>query len=297
MSLVALVLALLCSSYSQNKNSTDMEKSKENNEIISNARKAVGVPEDEIRSFYIKLKHSFLTKVDIPNGSSLPDTLIEINSIIPDKIQSIWSIEKPFPSKTRNLWNGAKHKRLSEFEAMGQIVVRDTTDSSQNGESLKLLEGKTDKEKLEMLKKARAKDPKENFYNQIWFGLFPLVLSNPFEPNLEFKYVGKAQSSNQTANVVDVKAKNGKSYRLLFDSQTNYLLMMIENYKGDDGDYEIKYYYSNREKVNNVLIPKKIKVESKFTSTGKEPRISYSTIDVLEFKLNPELKESIFEIK
>lgn len=296
MFLVTLILALTSSSYSQNKNSNDMENSKKDNEIINIARSVIGIPKEELKSFHIKIKRTFSTQRNAPGDNLPPNTLTEVNVIVPDKFQSILSIETLFPSKTISLWNADKFKKTVEFEAMGETIIRDATNTDKNKESLEFFDGKIDREKMDMLKKAKAKDPKESLYNQIWIVLFPLILSNPFEPNLAFEYVGKAQAADQIANVIDVKPKNGKNYRLLFDSQTNYLLMMIENYKEDDGDYEVKYYYSNREKVDNVLIPKKIKVENKFTSQGKEAKITYTNIDILEFKLNPELKEKMFAV-
>ena len=298
MFLAALILILLSSNYSQIANQINMKNSKENNEIIILARNAIGISNEEPNSFHIKLKQTFLTKVEnIPDESTIKDATTELNILNPDQIQTIWSIETPFPSKTTSIWNGKNFKRIVEFEVMGKTVVQNISDTSRNKGSLKALDGKIDKEKLDRLKDAKLKDPKEDFYNQVWFGLFPLILSNPFESNIELKYVGKAEASNQIANVVDFKSKNGRNYRLLFDSLTNYLLMMVVNYKGADGEYEIKYYYSNREKVGNILIPRKIKVENKITLTGKEPRLSHSNIDVMEFKLNPEFKENIFHIK
>ena len=135
----------------------------------------------------------------------------------------------------------------------------------------------------------------------MWTELFPLILAHPFEKDLNFNYIGKAKANNVTANVVDFKPKNGKNYRLLFDAETNYLLMMIVNYKRDDpffiGDVETKYYYSERELSGDILIPKKIKVENKQTAAGQKPKIGFQNIEILEFKFNPELKESLFEIK
>ena len=72
--------------------------------------------------------------------------------------------------------------------------------------------------------------------------------------------------------------------------------MMIEKYTYFDGDYEIKYYYSNHELVNDVLIPKKIKVEYRFTPTGKETRVTYKYNEVLDFKINPKFKPNLFDV-
>jgi hypothetical protein len=72
--------------------------------------------------------------------------------------------------------------------------------------------------------------------------------------------------------------------------------MMIVSYKGFDGDYETKYYYSNRESVGGILIPKKIKAEHKFTPTGEASRVSYMNINIEEFSIKPEFKSNLFDV-
>lgn len=126
-------------------------------------------------------------------------------------------------------------------------------------------------------------------------------MSHPFEKTVKFEYVGKAKSNDRMANVIDVKPANGKTYRLLLDSETNYLLMMIVSFKENNdrfvGDIEAKYYFSERELTGGLLIPKKIKVEEKITPDGKPPVVRFSNIEILDFKLDPKFDEKIFEIK
>lgn len=302
--LMLFILILFLPTYSQDKELASAEKLRRGMEIIADARKAVGIDKADIKSFHFKSKTLSTTKNEAAAKSLSLITTYEVNAAMPDKIQLISLSEAPAVFKNTSVWNGIKYKKISEFDFMGERKVEDITNSSLNAENLKTLEGRIGKDKVEALKKAGKRDPKESLNNEIWTELFPLILSHPFEQGLEFNYVGRAESANRTANVVDVKPKNGKSYRLFFDSETNYLLMMIESYKvsGDfggafDGDYEVKYYYSNRELIDNVLIPRKIKVEQKVVSAGKEPRIGYRNIDVLEFNLNPEFKKNMFEIK
>lgn len=77
--------------------------------------------------------------------------------------------------------------------------------------------------------------------------------------------------------------------------------MMIVSHKETNdrfvGDVEAKYYFSERELINGILIPKKIKVEQKATASGQKPVTGFSNIEILEFKLNPEFKKDLFEIK
>ncbi len=305
------ILTLFTSLHSQNNALSATEKSARGSQIVKDAQKAIGFEKIEVKSFRVKLKDIALVK-DNPlpaNSNSLKNitemvNVTEINAIMPDKILSIFTMGGGIDSTSTKTWNGEKYKSISEFEMMGERIVKDNTKDEINPDrnnSFDVLEGRIDKDKLNALKNAKRQDPKEILLESMWTGLFPLILTHPFEQDVEFNYVGKAQANNITANVVDFKPRNGKNYRLLFDTETNYLLMMIVTFKRNDsffvGDVEWKYYFSDRQTTNGVLIPRKIKVENKQTAAGKSPTFYYSNLDVLEFELNPKFKESMFEIK
>ncbi len=293
---IMFVLVSIC--FAQQINNQKQENISDGEKIIRKSREAIGIGKLELNSVHYKVKTLILAKTQ--DGRQVPDFFGEISLTLPDKIQTIYSMRQPFPFSSTKTWNGDKYKSFYEMEIMGKKTIKDDTNSDRK-DILKKAEGSIAKGKLEVLKNIPRIDPKVVLIESMWTELFPLILTHPFEQNLKFNYVGKAQANNKTANVVDIKPKNGKSYRLLFDTETNYLLMMIVNYKRNDqffvGDVEMKYYFSNRELTGDVLIPKKIKVENKQTAPGKPPKISYSNIDILEFKPNPEFKKDIFEIK
>ncbi len=278
------------------------QKLKKGNEIVSNARKAIGLGEKEIQSFSYKIKN-----ISLNSNSAIPSVEMssETKVILPNKINSILFIGQN--SESVRIWNGEKYKSFLVMDMMGNRIVKDTTnpeESSSNNENLKVLEGRVDKDKLEAFKKASTKkrpDPKISFNEELWTDFFPLTLSHPFEKNLEFVFVGKAQAGSKTADVVDFTPSNGKKYRLLFDTETNYLLMMIVNYHREDpfftGDVETKYYFSERENTEGILFPKTIKAEIKQTAADKSTRILHSETKILEFKINQKIDEKIFEIK
>jgi len=274
---------------SRKETETDKERVEKGNQIIENARKEIGVDKliSSLNSFRLSIKSaSDLKDIKAVNAK-------EISVLLPDKILSVYSTTKPFESKQTSVWNGEKYRKLSEFVSPdGQRTVRDITNQELSRDLSRFVK---DPKILEKLKKAKAVDPKENLNNDLWSEVFPLILLHP-RTKAEFKYVGKAKSVDREANVVDAITENGRSIRLLIDSTTNQLMSMAEKYKGFDGDYENNYYYSNRELVDKVLIPKKIKVERKFTPTGKDTQTSYLYIDVVEFKLNPEFKKGLFDI-
>lgn len=295
---VAIIVALISLWFLPKTTSQKLESTGEGEQIILKSREAIGIEKLELNSVHYKIKLSTLATTQ--GGVQIPDFFEEISFTLPNKIKAIYSQNQPFPFVSTNTWNDGKYKSLSEMEYMGTKMIKDNTDSDRKN-TLGVLKGRISKDKLDVLENTSRKDPKEVLIESMWTELFPLILTHPFEQNLEFNYVGKAQSNNKTADVVDFKPKNGKSYRLLFDRETNYLLMMIVNYKRNDpffiGDVETKYYFTNRELTNGISIPKKIKVENKQTAPGKPPKIGYSNIDILEFEINPEFKKDMFDIK
>lgn len=296
--LTIYILVLLTQVYSQDNKLSEAERREKGSQIVKDAQKAIGLEKLKLDSVQYKIRNSLLGKTQ--NGNSIPDFFSEVSLVLPEKIQVISTIGEPMSYTSTKTWNGEKYKSISEMEFMEKKTIKDDTNLDRK-ETLKKAEGIIDKDKLEVLKNAPKLDPKDVLKESMWTELFPLILTHPFEQNLKFNYVGKAKANGITANVVDFKPKNGKSYRLLFDTETNYLLMMIVNYKRSDpfftGDVETKCYFSNRESAGDILMPKTIKVENKRTAPGQPPKIDYSNIDILEFELNSEFKKEVFEIK
>jgi hypothetical protein len=105
------------------------------------------------------------------------------------------------------------------------------------------------------------------------------------------------QAGEQIANFVQTTSASGHLIQLFFDEKTSSLLLLINKYSTPDKEFETKYYYSNREKREGILIPTKFKIEYKTTSKGEIPKIIFEYIDVVDFKINPKLDEKMFEIK
>ena len=262
--------------------------------IVLNAQKVTGA--DRLDSGFDALHISAV--LNQTSGRLEVTRNMDISLIIPGKILLVNSYSKPFKYKTTSIWNGEKYRKFSEAEIMGRRIFRDSAKPEPLGKNLK---GRLDPEQIEKFNKAKMKaaklDPRKGLDNELWSYVFPLILKHPFEKIAgKFKYAGKAESDGTTANVVDVVTEDGRSIRLLFGAETNLLLLMIEKYKSFDGDYEKTYFYSDREMAGKILIPKKIKVEQKFTPTGKAIRISYSYVNISEFKINPKLKDDVFKI-
>jgi len=278
--------------FAQNSVELGKDSATKGEQILKAAQKAAGTESMDISSFKLKTKSTIDAKFD----ERMRESTNEISALLPGKIRTVSIFEQLGNFTNTRIWNEEKYKAISETDLFGSRIVKDVTNSSLSGEVLGKIGNKAGKGKTDTFREYSIKSPKEMFYATIWQVFFPITLIQPFEKNLEFNYAGRAKSGNRVANVVDVKAQNETSYRLLFDSETNHLLMMIESFKSKNGDNENKYYYTNREMVNNISVPKKIKVEGKFTPTGEKPRLSYQNIDVLELGVNLEFKKGLFDV-
>ncbi len=293
---IAIVLFVSSICFSQQSDLITQSNQTKGSEIIRKARHAIGVDKKgEISSYFNKIGETLL----IQNLSL--ESFEEVSFILPDKIQAVYGSDSPRYLRLTRTWNGEKYNSVFESESpSGQRTVKDVT--AREKRPLSIAAGNViSKETAAALERSRRADPLNILKTKLWTSLFPLLLSHPFEKNIEFNYIGKAESEGKTANVVDVKPIGEKTYRLFFDTETNYLLLMIVSQKVNNGrfvgDVETKYYFSERKVVNGVLIPKKIKVEKKATPKGKAPVVKLSIVEILDFKLNPTLDEKKFNIK
>ncbi len=289
---IAIVLFVSSICFSQQSDLITQSNQTKGSEIIRKARHAIGLDEKlEISSYFNKFKKTLLLQ-----NRNLK-SFRQVSFILPNKIQAVYGSNSPIFLQLTRTWEGEKYKSILESEtASGRRTIRDITAREKKPISL-AVDNVVSKETAKALERSRRSDPKNVLKKSLWTSLFPLIFSHPFEKNIEFEYVGKAKSDGKTANVVDVKPAGKKTYRLVFDTETNLLLLMIvsENVKTESwvGDLEIKYYFSGRERVDGVLIPKKIKVERKATPKGKAPDVRFTIIEILDFKLNPALDEKI----
>ena len=297
---VVVIFLFAFVSFSQQKNTVEQSNQTQAAEIIRNAQQAIGLDKTGKVSSYFHKSKTIIALKEFGSYENFEEVSIEF----PDKMQVIYSGKLPSSSQSPSLgqltrtWNGKKYKSISETEFSGQRTVRDTTNENSKPIS-KNVSDAIGKKTAAALENARKADPKNIFAESLWTSIFPLILSHPFENNIEFKYVGKAKSNDKTANVIDVKPANGKTYRLLFDLETNHLLMMIVSHRETNdrfvGDVEEKYYFSERELVDGILVPKKIKVEKKATPEGKSPTTGFLNIEIVDFKLNPKLDEKFLK--
>lgn len=293
----AFIVILVSICFSQQTHSSKQISLSDGENIVRKARETMGLSSLSTTTFRIKLR---VLQQNTKESSIENQDDIEILSL--NKIRSVsvsLGTERSGSIKftgTTTL-NEKKFKQTVESEINGQRFVKDITEPVSTDTLNRVL-------KTDTLKKTGAKssykplDNKTIFSNEIWTMVFPLILTNPIENPAKLEYIGRAKAGEQIANIVKTKSTNGDDVQLFFDEKTSNLLMMIVKGTQPFGDYEDRYYYSNREKKADVLIPTKVKIERKFTpNNGGNQSVTYKYIDIVGFEVNPEIKKDLFDIK
>jgi hypothetical protein len=102
---------------------------------------------------------------------------------------------------------------------------------------------------------------RKRFDQSLFIDTFHFTFDSSWYGDLDFRYVGIAESGTEKADVIETAFDN-TTYRLFFDSKTNLLILMIRTVKTTNGKtLEFKHYYSNYKKFDGILLPTKIKVD------------------------------------
>ncbi|MFV0389796.1 MAG: hypothetical protein ACK5NT_13710 [Pyrinomonadaceae bacterium] len=136
--------------------------------------------------------------------------------------------------------------------------------------------------------------PKEeeikNLQRDTWLVTFPIFFESTIYKDLEITYIGKAESDNKRAYILEAY-KDENKYRLFIDEETNLLLMMTRSWKDqDETEHQIKYYFSDYREESGILFAHKIRFESDVPSIGQGETTIKSLV------LNPPFKDDVFEI-
>ena len=131
-------------------------------------------------------------------------------------------------------------------------------------------------------------------------------------------YLGKAQAGDKRADILEYvptdkeKAQQKKHQatgkaRLFFDEEAHLLLMMTAELLVKKSKVKVKYFFSDYEEVDGLLIAKRINTEA-ITSNDEGVEIlgkktvrgsSKTTSEMVlkKFKINPTFKKGTFEVK
>lgn len=152
--------------------------------------------------------------------------------------------------------------------------------------------------------------PEKNIYlEDLWVNIFPRLLAFPWDSSIEYIYVGKAQSGDIKADVVELKSAFKSNIKLFFDEKTNLLLMMtVQKGEGEKKSETNTYYFSNYELTNGILTAKKISIrgssidKNRREIEGLPATLSSETktigeVTVKDLKVNPTFKPDFFAVK
>ena len=120
---------------------------------------------------------------------------------------------------------------------------------------------------------------------------YPLVLNPKFLEGRDVRYVGKAESNDGKAEVVEITNGDKARYRLFFDDDSHLPVLMIVNFYEPVSKKKItrKYFYSDYRKLDDVFIAHKIIIE--FDNGAFEERVLRKSV------FNSPIKPKLFEVK
>lgn len=265
----------------------DAVKLERGEEIINQARRAIDKDNilQNLRSIYL----------NIDKSSSGVDFSSEISILMPDKIR-VDSILAGF--RTIKVSNGGKYSEDSEMSINGEpLSMKSIGAPSPKMKFPAFLEDVLSDERIEYLKKNPDELKKVVFMGEdLWRYVFPILLSNPLNTDVKYEYVGKAESANRRADIVDVKSDFYRKIRLFFDENTHLLLMMTEELDSKRSVFTERYYFSDYQPTSGLLIAKSVKKESDEVFKDGSGKKTYNSPPpvIKEIKINPNLKSGVF---
>lgn len=249
------------------------------NEVINNATKAIykeiqlkNIASISLRreissvtesTFVIQIQGKLNTK--IRTSKSIEEQKISL--VLPDKINIQYSSENSQKNnalitnestvKTRMVLNGKDANQKTEIFRGGKLI------NPENYNKPKVLPEiiKNEPKKIDTEKAVNVFD-KEDIVNEIWDKVFPVFLNDLFDKTTyKYKYIGKAESPDIRASIIELEMPE-KKITLYFDDKTNLLLQLELNLQTNEFTEVKKYFFSNYQIQDGILVAKKINVET-----------------------------------
>lgn len=297
------------------------EKFGKANQILKWAREAVNTNNLDIRSVSLKRLNetsSVVTTetdgIEKPNAESDPlansqrETSDDISYLFPDKVR--------ISNKTQNA-NGSVDRISFRLTILNEDILETEDKIIAGGKEFSfdsIIKSGPFSSLMPKSKESSMAEKRESFLQNFWLTIFPILLDSPWGESHTFEYVGKAESPDGRADIIDVKSNDVSDtvkIQLFFDEDSHLLLMMtvIDNKEKEGMKVfsDTKYFFSNYERVDGFLIAKKINIESQ-SKTKMDKRImgyklkggnikTTSEITLEEVKINPTFKPDTFLIK
>lgn len=287
------------------------------NEIIKTARKVIykGIKPEEVKGLYLKKEINLTTGKPNPKGNfkalhrQVMDKEVSINFPFQIKLLLIMpnpSIEDDDEQeilRTAIVANGDKVsiQTVSIFD--GDVITQDEA----------LLTSGLSKKDIEKIRKHRKNlETKEHAQNEVYTDVMPLLLrewgwdkeggkNSKYLGEKDYKYLGKAKVGKRLTDVLEIvqpeKIKEHGFIKLFFDEKSKLLLMMLLEIKVQNGTSQAKYYFSDYQEMDGLLVAKKINTEAIVTKKDGSKQRTIQKITVKDFKINPVFKAGTFAVK
>ncbi len=208
----------------------------------------------------------------------------------PDKIKVVYDRGN---YKRFQIVNGGKYSEDSEMNLNGEMVSMRKLGKLLSKPDMPIyVEEILPKERVEYLKKNPDELNKLLMEDGFWSNIFPILLSNPLNKDVKYEYVGKAESDNQRADIVDVKSNFYRKIRLFFDEKTHLLLMMTKTLDRANSAFTEKYYFSDYQLTDGLLVAKNVKTENEEVFKDGSAKKTYGPFQtfIKEVKISSNLK-------
>ncbi len=287
-SILFLLISITNGNYAQEIVKKDISKLERGQEIINLARKAIdkGNGLDKLKTFYINIDHTTPGQWEFTT---------EISIILPGKVKDVTTFGA---TKSYEVFEEGKYSEDSEMFLNGKAYS-----AARGGRPLikpkipPYFKEIFSKEKIQYLENNPDKLRILSMEAAMWSDIFPILLFNPINTDVEYEYVGKAESAKQRADIIDVKSDFYRKIRLFFDEKTHLLLMMTQELDKPESKYIEKRYFSGYETVDGLLIAKRIGVDAEeIYKDGREKKVyKPSPRTYKEIKINPKVNiETLF---
>jgi len=302
------------SSYSQEPRDGNTDTTTQANEILNQARKAVykdGKKQD-VTSIFLSVSGSWYDKTVRYMGK---DKSRETEERM--KVRREYSIASPQLARVVHYVDPSDSTAEVQLKmeitmiANGDQVKR-STDLFMNGQKLDMGKIPT----LEELLSAEGlpiKSPRSVADSDLRAELFPFLLYAPVGNAPKFNYVGRAEADGKKADVLEMQPDDAltgavkQTTKYFFDSESHLLLLITKDYSFDGIEKSISTYFSGHQLMAGLLIPTKIKEESKVVSkktievmglksTGSEQN-KITELMVNKFEIGRQFPDKLFEIK
>ncbi|MBX7171930.1 MAG: hypothetical protein K1X72_13290 [Pyrinomonadaceae bacterium] len=209
---------------------------------------------------------------DLPNGKADFSSEVELSILFPNQIyQNAFSDYATNQTSTTSILNNNNFSEQLNVFVDGKPM------------NFQINDGKSaEQKKNEQMLKLKS--------DAFWV-TFPITLDFSWYQNLEFSFVGVAETNTGKLDVIESIMQNGSKVKLFFNNKTHLLQIITRTWasKATDKSVERKYYFSDYQTKDGVLFAQSIVVEQ----DGK----TIEERKVKKLQINPKFKSTLFEVK